>query len=118
MAKKKNEGECSFKERLNNFLTKDIWSFDLSKKGLLRRAIGNTVKVIVIAVRTFLDDKVMTKAAALTYSTLFAIVPILALIFAVARGFGFGNIFDLIKESGTIELDKIEGLDSVMEFID
>ena len=118
MAKKKNEGERSFKERLNNFLTKDIWSFDLSKKGPLRRAIGNTVKVIVIAVRTFLDDKVMTKAAALTYSTLFAIVPILALIFAVARGFGFGNIFDLIKESGTIELDKIEGLDSVMEFID
>ena len=104
MAKKKNEGERSFKERLDNFLTKDIWSFDLSKKGLLRRAIGNTVKVIVIAVRTFLDDKVMTKAAALTYSTLFAIVPILALIFAVARGFGFGNIFDLIKESGTIEL--------------
>ena len=105
MAKKKNEGERSFKERLNNFLTKDIWSFDLSKKGPLRRAIGNTVKVVVIAVRTFLDDKVMTKAAALTYSTLFAIVPILALIFAIARGFGFENALNRLIDEGIVRGD-------------
>ena len=118
MAKKKTEDQRPFIERLKVFLIKDIWAFDLSQKGPLRRAIGNTVKVIAIAIRTFLDDKVMTKAAALTYSTLFAIVPIMALIFAVARGFGFGNIFDLIKDSGIIEIDKIEGIDSVMTFID
>jgi len=106
MAKKKNEGERSFKERLNNFLTKDIWSFDLSKKGLLRRAIGNTVKVIVIAVRTFLDDKIMSRAAALTYSTLFAIVPILALIFAVARGFGFENVLNTLIDEGIVHSDS------------
>ena len=106
MAKKKNEGERSFKERLNNFLTKDIWSFDLSKKGPLRRAIGNTVKVIVIAVRTFLDDKIMSRAAALTYSTLFAIVPILALIFAVARGFGFENVLNTLIDEGIVHSDS------------
>ena len=106
MAKKKNEGERSFKERLKNFLTKDIWSFDLSKKGPLRRAIGNTVKVIVIAVRTFLDDKIMSRAAALTYSTLFAIVPILALIFAVARGFGFENVLNTLIDEGIVHSDS------------
>lgn len=106
MVKKKNEGERSFKERLNNFLTKDIWSFDLSKKGPLRRAIGNTVKVIVIAVRTFLDDKIMSRAAALTYSTLFAIVPILALIFAVARGFGFENVLNTLIDEGIVHSDS------------
>ena len=105
-------------ERFKKFVTKDIWSFDLSQKGPLLRTLGNTVKVVVIAVRTFLDDKVMTRAAALTYSTLFAIVPILALIFAVARGFGFGNIFDMVKDSGMIDIEKIEGLDSIMKFID
>ena len=47
-----------FMERLNKFLTKDIWSFDINRSGPLRRAIGNTVKVIVIAIRTFIDDKV------------------------------------------------------------
>ena len=87
------------------FVTKDIWSFEIQQKGPLRRAIGNTVKVVVIAVRTFLDDKVMTKAAALTYSTLFAIVPILALIFAIARGFGFENVLNTLIEEGIVRSD-------------
>ena len=103
-------------ERLKVFLTKDIWSFDFYQKGPLRRIIGKTVKVAVIAVRTFLDDKVMTKAAALTYSTLFAIVPILALIFAVARGFGFENIVTGLIQNGLAEDN--ETLTSVMQFID
>lgn len=34
------------------------------------------------------------KASALTYSTLLAIVPILAILFAVARGFGFDNLME------------------------
>ena len=98
------------------FLTKDIWSFDLHQKGPLRRAIGNTVKVAVIAIRTFLDDKIMTRAAALTYSTLFAVVPILALIFAVARGFGFENIVNSLLDNGIMK--ENESLSTVMQFID
>ena len=75
MAEKKSDEKRPFKERLKVFLTKDIWSFDLNHRGPLLRAVGNTVKVVVIAIRTFLDDKIMSRAAALTYSTLFAIVP-------------------------------------------
>lgn len=116
MADKKSDEKRPFKERLNIFLTKDIWSYDLRHKGPLRRAIGNTVKVVVIAIRTFLDDKIMTRAAALTYSTLFAVVPILALIFAVARGFGFENIVNSLLENGII--GENEGLNTVTQFID
>jgi membrane protein len=116
MAENKTDDNKPFKERLKVFLTKDIWSFEISQKGPLRRALGKTVKVVVIAVRTFLDDKVMTKAAALTYSTLFAIVPILALIFAVARGFGFENIVTSLLEKGII--GENDTLNAVMQFID
>ena len=116
MADKKSDEKRPFKERLNIFLTKDIWSYDLKHKGPLRRLIGNTVKVVVIAIRTFLDDKIMTRAAALTYSTLFAVVPILALIFAVARGFGFENIVNSLLANGII--GENESLNTVMQFID
>ena len=116
MAEKEKGKLKKLVEDFKEFVTKDIWSFDFYQKGPLRRAIGNTVKVVVIAVRTFLDDKVMTKAAALTYSTLFAIVPILALIFAVARGFGFENIVTGLIQKGLAEDD--ETLTSVMQFID
>ena len=105
MAENKESKLKAFIERLKVFVTKDIWSFEFYQKGPLRRAIGNTVKVIVIAVRTFLDDKVMTKAAALTYSTLFAIVPILALIFAIARGFGFENVLNTLIDEGIVRSD-------------
>lgn len=116
MAKKKDGKLKALINRITVFVTKDIWSFEMYQKGPLRRAIANTVKVLVIAVRTFLDDKVMTRAAALTYSTLFAIVPILALIFAVARGFGFENIVTGLLKNGII--GENESLNSVMQFID
>ena len=116
MAAKKEGKLKALINRITVFVTKDIWSFELYQKGPLRRAIANTVKVVVIAVRTFLDDKVMTRAAALTYSTLFAIVPILALIFAVARGFGFENIVTGLLKNGII--GENESLNSVMQFID
>lgn len=116
MADKKESKLKALINRITVFVSKDIWSFELYQKGPLRRAIANTVKVVVIAVRTFLDDKVMTKAAALTYSTLFAIVPILALIFAVARGFGFENIVTGLLKNGII--GENESLNSVMQFID
>ena len=116
MAENKQSKYKAFMERLRVFLTKDIWAFDLGQKGPLRRALGNTVKVAVIAVRTFLDDKIMTRAAALTYSTLFAVVPILALIFAIARGFGFENIVNSLLENGIMK--ENESLSTVMQFID
>lgn len=116
MADKKEGKLKALINRITVFVTKDIWSFELYQKGPLRRAVANVVKVVVIAVRTFLDDKVMTKAAALTYSTLFAIVPILALIFAVARGFGFENIVTSLLQNGII--GENESLNAVMQFID
>ena len=116
MAEKKEGKIKALIERLTVFVTKDIWSFEFYQKGPLRRAIGNTVKVVVIAIRTFLDDKIMARAAALTYSTLFAIVPILALIFAVARGFGFENIVDSLIKGKLI--NENESLNAVMQFID
>lgn len=116
MADKKEGKLKALLNRITVFITKDIWSFDLYQKGPLRSAIGNTVKAIVIAIRTFIDDKVMTRAAALTYSTLFAIVPILALIFAIARGFGFENIVTSLLRNGLI--GQNDNVDTVMKFID
>ena len=49
-------------------------------------------KIVSLSVRSFFDRDLQTQAYSLTYSTLLAIVPVLAMIFAVARGFGFQNI--------------------------
>ena len=50
---------------------------------------SNEVKKIVFAVRQFVDKRIVDDASALTYNTLLSIVPISAVVFAIARGFGF-----------------------------
>lgn len=54
----------------------------------------NCVKVLNLSVRSFLSSDLQTKACALTYQTLLAIVPMLALLFAIARGFGFQEMIE------------------------
>ena len=52
-------------------------------------------KTLVLTVKFFTAKRVMAKASALTYSTLLAIVPILAVVFAIARGFGFNKYIEV-----------------------
>lgn len=52
----------------------------------------NTIKTINLTVKTFLSTDLQSKACAMTYRTLLAMVPALALVFAIGRGFGFQNL--------------------------
>ena len=50
---------------------------------------------LYLTVRFFTEQRVMTQASALTYSTLLAIVPIFAVVFAIARGFGYNKYIEM-----------------------
>lgn len=50
------------------------------------------VKTANLSMRSFLDRGLQQKSMALTYSTVLAIVPAFALVFAIGRGFGFQNL--------------------------
>lgn len=52
----------------------------------------NVVKTLNLTVRSFFNKDLQTQACSLTYQTMLAIVPTLALLFAIGRGFGFQNI--------------------------
>ena len=52
----------------------------------------NLVKTLNLSVRSFLNADLQMRAGSLTYQTLLAIVPALALVFAIGRGFGFQNL--------------------------
>ncbi len=74
------------------FVTVDIWRItDAEVKGM-RQTGYNFLKTILLAIRRYNEDQLQRKAAALTYSTLLSIVPMLAIMFAIAKGFGFNNI--------------------------
>ncbi|MDE6318056.1 MAG: YihY/virulence factor BrkB family protein [Muribaculaceae bacterium] len=52
------------------------------------------VKTLNLSVRAFFNGDIQTKACALTYRTMLAIVPALALILAIGRGFGLQNVLE------------------------
>lgn len=50
------------------------------------------LKTLNLSVKSFLNVKLQLKSQALTYNTVLAIVPTLALLFAIVRGFGFQDL--------------------------
>ena len=76
------------------FLTYDIWRITEDEVTRTTFSLYNIIKTIYLCINRFTKDRLINKASALTYSTLLAIVPILAILFAVARGFGFDNLME------------------------
>ncbi len=74
------------------FLTEDIWRVTEDEVSKKRFSLYTIIKVIYLTADRFTTDRIGQRASALTYSTLLAIVPILAVLFAIARGFGFENL--------------------------
>ena len=53
------------------------------------------MRKMILTIRFFTEKRVMAEAAALTYSSLLAMVPILAVVFAIARGFGYNKYIEI-----------------------
>lgn len=79
----------NFLTLLIRFVTYDIWRITENDLSGIRRIYIYVAKSMILAVRGFKREGLSTRASALTYNTLLAIVPLLAVIVGVASGFGF-----------------------------
>lgn len=74
------------------FLTHDIWSYTNEDVRGVYRWLMNVFKALFLSIRFFISDRIMEKASALTYYTLLALVPTVALLVGLANGFGLQNL--------------------------
>ena len=74
--------------RLWEYATVGVWHD--RRNSLFVRA----VKTVNLTVKSFLSTDLQSTACALTYRLILALVPALALIFAIGRGFGFQNLLE------------------------
>ncbi len=81
-----------FITKLVKFLTYDIWRLNKKDYSSGKNFFYDIIKTFILAIRNIDGSQLFTRASALTYSTLLSIVPLLAVLFAIARGFGFQNI--------------------------
>ncbi|MBR1401543.1 MAG: YihY/virulence factor BrkB family protein [Prevotella sp.] len=81
-------------KKLYRFLREDIWKVQREDISSFRYLLYEVIKKVMLAVEYFTRKRMMASAAALTYSTLLAIVPIMAVVFAIARGFGYSKYIE------------------------
>lgn len=88
-------GKVGTINKVISFFSTDMWHIAKGDVSPVKYLLVSIIKRVVLAIRFFLDKQVLSRAAALTYSTMLAIVPILAVVFAVARGFGFNKYIEI-----------------------
>lgn len=91
------------KSRINSwlqFLTDGIWRVTEDEVTPLQQRLYACIKVVSLSIKQYDEDRISERASALTYSTLLSIIPILAILFAIARGFGFDSLVESQFRSG------------------
>lgn len=77
-----------------HFLTYDIWRLNPENFSGKKNIFHNILKIIMLTVRGVQEQDLSASSRSLTYRTILSIVPMLAVIFAIARGFGFEKIVE------------------------
>lgn len=95
--------------KLINFIKTDIWRIrlrDISKKKYM---VIKPLRVFLLSFRGFNEDKCQLRASALTYYSLLSIVPVFAMAFGIAKGFGFEKLLQ------TQIMEKLPGQEAVLK---
>jgi membrane protein len=87
------------------FVSTKIWHIRLNKIDKRQGFFLKQLRIFTLAVKGFNEDNCLTKASALTFYTLFSIVPILALVFAIAKSVGYDKTLQnqLLTNYGTYQ---------------
>ena len=93
MKKKENKYWSKIKQAIR-FVEHDIWRIPLSELSPRKTFLIKQLRILILAIRGFMEDKVHVRASALTYYSLFGMVPIVGLAFGVAKGFGLENYLE------------------------
>lgn len=76
---------------LKKFLTKDIWTVDHRKISPRQALFLKHLRIGLLVFRRFIRHRVRVRASALVYVTLMSLIPLLAVVFSLLRGFGYHN---------------------------
>lgn len=80
-------------QRIREFIQYDLWrQSDIAIHDYRKRLLYRTLQTIILVARGFKDKALNVRANSLSFSLLFAFVPLIAGVFAIARGFGFEEL--------------------------
>ena len=75
--------------RFLEFIKSEVWIVDTSSQHPVLGFLVRQLRIILISIKGFRDHRIQLRASALTYYSLLSIVPVAAMVFGIAKGFGF-----------------------------
>jgi len=97
--------------RIIQFIKYDLWNMQLEQISDTKAYLLKFVRIVVLSVRGFDEDKCVLRASALTFYTMLSIVPVLAMAFGVAKGFGFEKLLE--KQI----LERMQGQEEIASYM-
>ena len=77
-----------------NFIKEDIWLLHEQKLPLFKATLIKSLKIVILSVQGFARDLCPLRASALTLYSILSIVPVIAMLFGIAKGFGFETMLE------------------------
>jgi membrane protein len=90
------------------FIQEGIWRIRIRDLTKAQHILIRYTRILIIAVKEFIEDRCPLRASALTFYSLLSIVPVVAMAFAIAKGFGFQKRLELQL------MDKFSGQEQVI----
>jgi len=79
-------------QKVVTFLQNDIWRIRVNTLPKAKAFLIRTVRIVLVSIREFSTDKCSLRASALTFYSLLSIVPVFAMAFGLAKGFGLDKM--------------------------
>ncbi len=89
-----NKKYAKYLSKTGQFLKTDIWRIRSSKLSGQKSFWIRQLRIILLAIRGFGEDQCQLRASALTYYSLMSVVPVMAMAFGIAKGFGFEKLLE------------------------
>ncbi|MBN1470890.1 MAG: YihY family inner membrane protein [Syntrophaceae bacterium] len=95
-------------QKASNFIKHDVWRVRRAQLSPGKSVFLKLLRVLLLSVRGFDEDKCQLRASALTFYSLVSIVPIAAMAFGIAKGFGFEKVLEAQLR------DKLAGHEAIL----
>ncbi|MDF1525077.1 MAG: YhjD/YihY/BrkB family envelope integrity protein [bacterium] len=96
------------------FLKTGVWRVRKSDVSILTWFFIKVLRILLLTFRGFVENKCQLRASSLTFYSLLSIVPVMAMAFGVAKGFGFQKTLE--REIGKVLSAHSEIASQIMNF--
>lgn len=96
------------------YLEKDIWRIEVKELPWYKRIVIQSLKTLFLSLKGFVEDKCQVRASALTFFSLLSVVPVIALAFAISKGFGLEKVLEETLKENLVGHEEV--LNYILEF--